>query len=192
MFYPSELDVLGDGTTTRKFSNRHDTADSPLAAAIFKVKGVSEVLLASKHVTVTKSPTADWDDVGPNVELVISQFYAAGLSALKEGVVEREAMEAKAKAVPEAGSLEEQIVELLEERVKPFVQQDGGDIDFDHFDANTGTLYLQMHGACAGCPKSTETLQQGIKSLMQYYLPEVKEIVHTGDVQDEIPRPRSE
>merc|ERR1719499_1613483 len=110
MFYPGQKDVLGDGTKTKKFSNKYDTGDSPLAAAIFKVKGVNEVLLAARHITVTKNPSLDWDIIQPNVELVIGQFYAAGLRAVREGVVERDEDSA---AAYEPGSLEAQIVELL-------------------------------------------------------------------------------
>ncbi|CAE7233277.1 LANCL1 [Symbiodinium natans] len=85
MFYPNDRDVLGDGTQTMRFSNKYETNDSPLAAAIFKVKGVNEVMLAAKHVTVTKAPSSDWSLMQPNLELVISQFYAAGLEASGQG-----------------------------------------------------------------------------------------------------------
>mmetsp|Transcript_24001 Transcript_24001/g.66754 ORF Transcript_24001/g.66754 Transcript_24001/m.66754 type:complete len:229 (-) Transcript_24001:36-722(-) len=186
MFHPQEKSVLGEGIKTIKFTSKYDTNDSPLAAAIFKVKGVAEVLLASGHVTVTKASTANWEVIQPNVELVISQFYAAGLKAVKKSVAERDAGHAF-----EPGSIEAQIVELLEERVRPFVQQDGGDIEFDRFDSADGTLYLRMHGACSGCPKSNVTLQMGIKNLMEHYLPQVKEIVNVGEAEEnDIPRPR--
>jgi len=187
MFYPDSRSVLGDGTKTKKFSNKYDTTDSPLAAAIFKVKGVSEVMLASRHVTVTKTPSVDWDLVQPNVELVIGQFYAAGLKVVKDGVVERDNAAAKPSFDPD--SVEAQICQLLEERVRPFVQQDGGDVEFSHFEHEHGILHLKMHGACAGCPKSNVTLQHGIKNLMEHFIPEVKEVVPVEE-EDEIPRHR--
>eukprot|EP00434_Breviolum_minutum_P025299 symbB.v1.2.022352.t1/scaffold1977.1/size96879/7 len=173
MFYPDERDVLGDGTKTMRFSNKYETNDSPLAAAIFKVKGVNEVLLAAKHVTVTKTPASDWSLLQPNLELVISQFYAAGLEALRDGVV-RNGNET-AKIDPD--SVEGRILHLLEERVRPFVQQDGGDVQFDHFDNTSGVLYLRMIGACSGCPKSSVTLNMGIRNLMEHYIPEVKDVM---------------
>jgi len=175
MFYPLSRDVLGDGTKTISFLNKHACADSPLAAAIFKVKGVSEVLLGAHHVTVKKSSNLDWELVQPNVELVIAQFYAAGLQVVKEGVAERDSAFAQHSFDP--GSLEAQILQLLEERVRPFVQQDGGDVEFAKFDHEGGTLHLRMHGSCSGCPKSSVTLQHGIKNLMEHYIPEVKEVV---------------
>jgi len=69
------------------------------------------------------------------------------------------------------------------------VQQDGGDVSFDRFDQADGTLYLAMHGACSGCPKSNVTLQIGIKNLMQHFIPEVKDVVGVEE-EEEIPRPR--
>jgi Fe-S cluster biogenesis protein NfuA len=175
MFFPASRAVLGEGTQTISFTNKYATTDSPLAAAIFKVKGVAEVLLAAKHVTVRKNPNMDWELIQPNVELVIGQFYAAGLKVVKDGVVQKNP--ATAKAAPEPGSLEAQILELLDERVRPFVQQDGGDVEFAQFDHHDGTLHLKMTGACAGCPKSNVTLQFGIKNLMEHYIPEVKDVV---------------
>jgi Fe-S cluster biogenesis protein NfuA len=186
MFYPGKHQVLGKGMKTIKFNNKYDTADSQLAAAIFKVKGVNEVMLAARHVTVTKESRLSWDILQPNLELVISQFYAAGLTAVREGVVER----AEPVDKPDPGSLEAQICELLEERVRPFVQQDGGDVEFHRFDHEDGTMYVRMHGACSGCPKSNVTLQVGIKNMMQHYIPEVKDVVPVED-SDEIPRPHA-
>eukprot|EP00931_Biecheleriopsis_adriatica_P022365 TRINITY_DN14393_c0_g1_i1.p1 TRINITY_DN14393_c0_g1~~TRINITY_DN14393_c0_g1_i1.p1 ORF type:complete len:244 (+),score=53.50 TRINITY_DN14393_c0_g1_i1:61-732(+) len=183
MFYPDERDVLGDGINTIRFGNKYETNDSPLAAAIFKVKGVSEVLLAAKHVTVTKTPASDWNLMQPNLELVISQFYAAGLHALREGA----RRQAAARDV-DPDSIEGRILDLLEERVRPFVQQDGGDVEFDRFEPEEGILYLKMQGACSGCPKSSVTLNIGIKNLMEHYIPEVKDVMAVED-EDEIPHP---
>merc|ERR1711972_215786 len=91
----------------------------------------------------------------------------------------------------EEGSVEARIVELLEERVRPFVEQDGGDIEFDRFEPADGTLYLQMKGSCAGCAQSHATLQEGVRNLMDYYIPEVKNIVGISEeAEEDIPRPR--
>mmetsp|Transcript_99890 Transcript_99890/g.271591 ORF Transcript_99890/g.271591 Transcript_99890/m.271591 type:complete len:188 (-) Transcript_99890:227-790(-) len=187
MFYPGKHQVLGSGMKTIKFNNKYDTADSQLAAAIFKVKGVNEVMLAARHITITKESRLDWEIMTPNLELVISQFYAAGLKAVREGVVERQ----EATEKPDPGSLEAQIVELLEDRVRPFVQQDGGDVEFHHFDHSDGTMYVTMHGACSGCPKSNVTLQVGIKNMMQHYIPEVKDVVPVDESEDDVARPHA-
>jgi len=189
MFHPGSEAVLGEGTKTIKFTNKYETADSPLAAAIFKVRGVSEVMLASRHVTVTKAPNLEWDLIQPNVELVIGQFYATGLQVVKDGVAERD--ESAAAATFDPDSLEGQIVDLLEERVRPFVQQDGGDVEFHRFDHDSGAVYLRMHGACSGCPKSGVTLQHGIKNLMAHYIPEVKDVLPADEDAEDLPRPHA-
>lgn len=176
MFRPDDHDVMGSGNKTKVFSNKFDTNDSPLAAALFKVKGVKEIMLAADTVTVTKTSNIDWMFVEPNIQLVMSQFFAAGLQAVKLSAIEREAPPVN----PFAGdpeSLEAQIHDLLEERVRPFVQQDGGDVSFDSFDRESGVLKLAMHGACSGCPKSNVTLQIGIKNLMQHFIPEITDVL---------------
>jgi Fe-S cluster biogenesis protein NfuA len=191
MFHPEDCHVMGTGTKTKIFSNKYDTNDSPLAAALFKVKGVKEIMLAAEHVTVTKVAAIDWMLVEPNIQLVMSQFFAAGLQAIKESAIEREERP-RQQIDAEPGSLEAQILDILEERVRPFVQQDGGDVSFDRFDTADGTLYLAMHGACSGCPKSNVTLQIGIKNLMQHFIPEVKDVlpVEEEEEEEDIPRPR--
>jgi len=177
MFRPGECDVLvgGGGVTTMAFKSKHETLDSPLASALFKVHGVSEVMLASHHVTVTKKSGSTWDVLQPNVELVMSQFFAAGLQPLREGVAQK--VDVSATSQFEEGSVEANIVELLEERVRPHVQQDGGDIEFHSFDSETGKVYVRMQGACSGCPSANITLQSGIQNLMSHFIPEVTEIV---------------
>eukprot|EP00439_Symbiodinium_sp_Y106_P042898 s5288_g5.t1 len=89
--------------------------------------------------------------------------------ALRDGVSRGSAVQANLD--PE--SVEGRILDLLEERVRPFVQQDGGDVQFDRFDHDSGVLYLRMIGACSGCPKSSVTLNMGIRNLMEHYIPEV-------------------
>jgi Fe-S cluster biogenesis protein NfuA len=187
MFRPEDRDVMGVGNKIKTFGNKYDTNESPLASALFKVKGVKEIMLAAEHVTVTKDPNVSWMLVEPNITLVMSQFFAAGLQAVKQSAIEREE---KAVIDAEPGSLEAQIQELLEDRVRPFVQQDGGDVSFHSFDSTDGTLYLAMHGACSGCPKSNVTLQVGIRNMMQHFIPEVKDVLPADEDDADIPRPR--
>mmetsp|Transcript_65896 Transcript_65896/g.123005 ORF Transcript_65896/g.123005 Transcript_65896/m.123005 type:complete len:235 (+) Transcript_65896:53-757(+) len=182
MFFPESRLVLGDGARSKEFKNKFETTESPLAEALFKVRGVTEVLLAPAHVTIRKSEGAEWDMVQPRIETVMSQFYASGIPVMKGG----SAAESPASdGAYEEGSLEAQIVELLEERIRPFVQQDGGDVEFHSFNADSGIVYLRMQGACSGCPKSGVTLQFGIKNLLEHYIPEVKEVMDIAEAQAE-------
>merc|ERR1719487_823193 len=113
MFNPEDCPVMGAGNKTKIFTNKYDTNDSPLAAALFKVKGVKEIMLAAESVTVTKDSAIDWMLVEPNIQLVMSQFFAAGLQAVKESAIEREE---RPQIDAEPGSLEAQIHEILEDR----------------------------------------------------------------------------
>ncbi|CAJ1444589.1 unnamed protein product [Effrenium voratum] len=178
-------DVLGRGTKTMLFRSPHEALQAPLAKSLLELEGVREVLLASGHVTVTKATIADWEELQEVVEKEISQFYQAGKPA-----VDPDAVESIDPQDFEEGSIEAQILELLEERVKPFVQQDGGDIEFVRFDHKDGSLYVRMVGSCSGCAMSHATLQEGVKNLMDHYLPAVKQIVGLNDEMDEdVPRP---
>lgn len=207
MFYPQAHDVLGKAAKTISVKDKAQAADlkSLLAMSLFKVHGVHTVMLAARHVTVTKQPDIDWDLVQPNVELVLSQFFAAGLDVIdsknieryeddfarrKTEVQESESLADEEMAKKRAGgekNLEAEIIELLEERVQPFVQQDGGDVAFAKIE--DGVLHLHMMGACAGCPKSGITLNLQIKQLVQHYFPEITDVVEFVDPNEElIPR----
>lgn len=183
MFRPEDRDVVGTGNKVINFTNKYETNDSPLAAALFKVKGVKEIMLAAEHVTVTKDPNIQWMLIEANITLVMSQFFASGMEAIKRSAIVREEKALDPNVDPE--SVEAQILEVLEDRVRPFVQQDGGDVEFDRFEEDSGTLYLSMIGACNGCSKKGVTLNMGIKNLMQHFIPQVKEIKDINDAEDE-------
>merc|ERR1712039_446049 len=142
-------------------------------------------MLAAQHVVVTKTWVADWDHMTECIEQAISKFYEAGLPPVSDSV-----LESIAPMVAPEGSIEAKILELLEQRVRPYVQQDGGDVAFDNFDPADGTLYLRLQGSCSGCSQSHATLQEGVKNLMDHYIPEVKQIVGLNENEEEdLPRP---
>jgi len=180
--------ILGDSVTkTVSFRSIHEASNSALVQALFKVTGVQEVMLANKHVTVTRRSQADWDEgVRDEVEDAFREFLQTGGEVVQPEVLE----ELTPQACFEEGSIEARIAEILEDRVRPFVQQDGGDVAFDRFDRSDGTLYLMMQGSCSGCSQSHATLQYGVKNLMDHYVPEVKLIVGlTEDEEEDLPRP---
>jgi Fe-S cluster biogenesis protein NfuA len=180
--------ILGDSTNeTMTFRNTHEASNSALVQALFKVTGVQEVMLANRHVTVTRVSHADWDEgLREEVEASFGEFLQMGGEVVQPELLE----ELTPQACFEEGSIEARIAEILEDRVRPFVQQDGGDVAFDRFDAHDGTLYLKMQGSCAGCSQSQATLQVGVKNLMDHYVPEVKLIVGLSEIEEEdLPRP---
>jgi len=186
-FIPEGREVLGEKARALVYRDIYEAGDSPLAVVLLKIGGVREVMLAADHITVTKATMVEWEAIQEKIEATILDFYLSGQRPVNADVdVQRVRPETF-----EAGSIVARIVELLDERVRPFVEQDGGDIEFDRFEPGDGTLYLQMRGSCSGCSQSHATLQEGVRNLMDHYIPEVKHIVGlSAEPEEEIPRSR--
>jgi Fe-S cluster biogenesis protein NfuA len=170
-FLPGQT-VLDSGTAD--FPTPESGEKSPLAGRLFGIDGVTGVFFGRDFVTVTKADGTEWDHVKPAILGGIMEHFQSG-----EPVMEGEAQAQHATNHDEAdAALVGQITELLDTRVRPAVAQDGGDITFHGFDR--GVVYLQMKGACAGCPSSTMTLKMGIENLLRHYIPEVTEVRPVG------------
>ncbi|MCJ9428245.1 NifU family protein [Kordiimonas marina] len=144
---------------------------SPLAEAMFALSAVRGVFLGYDFITITKDTGENWDSLKPAVLAALMQFYASGIPAFIEHASSGE------NAVDEDeadADIIDQIKTLLDEKVRPAVAGDGGDIVYRGF--KEGVVYLQMQGACAGCPSSTLTLKHGIENLLKYYVPEVTDV----------------
>lgn len=167
-------DVTGEGRPGIDFERGANVSHAPLAEMLFMIPDVIRVFFGSDFVSVTKSEDAQWKHLKPAVLGAIMDFFVAGGVPLTEQI----ASESEEDRIYEGETAEivEQIKELLELRVRPAVAQDGGDIVFKHFDEGDGTVFLQMRGACAGCPSSTMTLKSGIENLLKHYVPEVTRV----------------
>jgi Fe-S cluster biogenesis protein NfuA len=166
--------VLGEGQLGMDFPSPGAAKISPLATALFDVDGVVSVYLGGSFVTVSKDQTVDWDDIKPAVLGTIADFLAAGIPVLdQQRAVAASGTTTAEDYKGEEREIVEQIIELIDTRVRPAVAQDGGDIIFHRFEPGDGIVYLTMQGACAGCPSSTMTLKSGIENLLKHYVPEV-------------------
>jgi len=145
-----------------------DASASPLARSLFKIAGVQGVYLGSDFVSVTKGADDDWATLKPRILAAIMDHTLTGLPA-----VEGHAVKTPITA-SEDSEIVLQIKEILDDRIRPAVAMDGGDIVFDRFE--DGVVYLHMHGACAGCPSSTATLKSGIENMLKHFIPEVMEV----------------
>lgn len=167
-------DVTGEGVPPREYAREDNVSDAPLAEMLFMIPDISRVFFGSDYISVTRGEEKDWKFLKPAVLGAIMDFYVAGGVPLLDQIKN----EAEEEHVYEGDTLEivEQIKELIELRVRPAVAEDGGDIVFKHFDETDGAVYLEMRGACAGCPSSTMTLKHGIENLLKHYVPEVTRV----------------
>ena len=170
-------EVMGDGA--RDFVDIEEAQASPLAEALFQIEGVTRVFFGADFVTVTKAgPQVEWVEVKAPVLAAIMDHFTSGQPLLREGG-------AAARSGPEqvyegeTAQVVAEIKDLLDTRIRPAVAQDGGDIEFDRFEPDTGVLWLHMKGACAGCPSSAATLKSGVENLMRHYVPEVTAVEQT-------------
>lgn len=170
-------DVAGPGASPVEFTRGDDVSGAPLAEMLFMIPDVARLMFGPDFVSVTKSDEAQWKHLRPAVLGAIMDFFVAGgqplVEQLQSGEVEERTYEG------ETAEIVEQIKELIELRVRPAVAQDGGDIVFRHFDESDGAVFLEMRGACAGCPSSTMTLKHGIENLLKHYVPEVTRVEQT-------------
>lgn len=172
-FLPGQ-EVLGRGKLGIDFPTPDSAKPSPLATALFEGDGVMGVYLGADFITVTKDPSVDWAHLKPVLLGTIADYLAAGIPVLDEaamGAAEKPASLDDYKG--EDREIVEQIVDLIETRVRPAVAQDGGDIVFHKYVPGDGIVFLTMKGACSGCPSSTMTLKSGIENLLKHYVPEV-------------------
>ena len=168
-FLPDQ-DVMGEGKSL-EITNAEMAAMSPLAKRLFDLDVVERVFLGSNFVSVTKTG-GEWAHVKPVVLGAIMEHFISGDPVLGETASEAAPEQHEIGDYDgETAEIVEQIIELLDTRVRPAVAQDGGDITFQRYDK--GVVYLTMRGSCAGCPSSTMTLQSGIQNLLKHYIPEV-------------------
>jgi Fe-S cluster biogenesis protein NfuA len=153
-----------------------EAAASPLAAALFGINGVRTVFLGSDFVSITKSDDADWSHLKPQALAAIMDHFVSGAPVIADASMQAAEPAGDDDDVVYEGETAEivaEIKELIATRVRPAVANDGGDIIFKRFDADTGIVHLTMRGACSGCPSSTMTLKQGVENLLRHYVPEV-------------------
>ena len=158
-------------TGTMEFSNREAAARSPLAERLFGIAGISGVFFGSDFITVTKN-TGEWQQLKPMILGAIMEHFMSGAPLLNAGGTAPSDGEEFFDAA-DADTVAT-IKDLIETRVRPAVANDGGDITFKGF--KDGVVYLNMKGACSGCPSSTATLRHGIQNLLKHFVPDVTEV----------------
>ena len=149
-----------------EITNKEDIQNE-LVKNIMSVNGVVGIFLGDDFISINKKDNIKWEDIKHIVISLINDFYADG----KEFVIDDNIKE----NVSDLNEIEEKIVKILEQKIRPAVARDGGDIKFKEF--KNGVVKVQLQGSCSGCPSSTMTLKQGVQNLLCHYLPEVKEVI---------------
>jgi Fe-S cluster biogenesis protein NfuA len=144
-----------------------EEAKNLLVRNLLSINGVEGIFLGEDFISINKKETINWDDIKHIVISFINDFYSEG----KEFVIDENLDEQNS----DLDELEQKIVKILDQKIRPAVARDGGDIKFKEF--KDGVVKVQLQGSCSGCPSSTMTLKQGVQNLLCHYLPEVKEVI---------------
>ena len=169
-FLPGRI-LLDKGTL--EFKSPEDASTNPLARKLFDHEKVKGVFIGKDFLTVTKSESVEWEILKPTLLSSILEYFSSG-AEIEHFEVETKQKEKQIKYTKNDQEIVNKVNELLEERIKPAVAQDGGDINFVKF--QKGVVYLELRGACSGCPSSTITLKSGIENMLKYYIPEIQSV----------------
>ncbi|XP_027761595.1 NFU1 iron-sulfur cluster scaffold homolog, mitochondrial, partial [Empidonax traillii] len=165
---------------TMEFSTPAAAFCSPLARQLFRIEGVKSVFFGPDFITITKeSEDLDWNLLKPDIYAAIMDFFASGLP-----VVTDEAPRTDTAASEEDDEVVLMIKELLDTRIRPTVQEDGGDVIYKGFE--DGIVQLKLQGSCTSCPSSIITLKNGIQNMLQFYIPEVEGVEQVVDDDDDV------
>lgn len=163
-------------TEIHEFKSIDDAEESPLAQALFNFPFIKEVFISDNYISVMKYNVADWQEISMEIREFIRKFIEDGKDILSEKILQRNhgisnsTSEAKETSSTEYSEIENEIISILDEYVKPAVATDGGNIQFDSYDIETKTVKVVLQGACSGCPSSTVTLKNGIETMMREML----------------------
>jgi Fe-S cluster biogenesis protein NfuA len=159
------------GKTVSNFGSfeitKKDETNNELIRNLLSINGVEGVFLGKDFISINKSDGHDWDEIKHIVISLINDFYLSG----KDFVIDKSRKEIS----EDFKEIELRIIKILDQKVRPAVAKDGGDIKFKEF--KNGVVKVQLQGSCSGCPSSTMTLKQGVQNLLCHYVPEVKEVV---------------
>ena len=167
---PNSLKFLPGKTVSNGGSfeiTKKDDVKNELIRNLMSVNGVEGIFLSKDFISINKYDDTSWDEIKHIVISLINDFFSTG----KEFVIDRSPFEVDENF----GEIEKKIVQILDQKIRPAVAKDGGDIKFKGF--KDGVVTVQLQGSCSGCPSSTMTLKQGVQNLLCHYLPEVKEVV---------------
>ena len=146
---------------------KKDNVKNELIRNILSINGVEGIFLNTDFISINKYDDTSWDDIKHIIISFINDYYSSG----KEYVVDKDINE----SIENLSEIEKKIIKILDQKIRPAVAKDGGDIKFKEF--QNGIVKVQLQGSYSGCPSSTMTLKQGVQNLLCHYIPDVKEVV---------------
>ncbi len=166
---PNSLKFLPGKAVSPKESfeiTKKDETNNELVRNLLSINGVEGIFLGKDFISINKYDDIEWEEIKHIVISLINDFYSSG----KEYVVEND-LEKNFENLKE---IEKKIIQILDQKIRPAVAKDGGDIKFKEF--KDGIVKVQLQGSCSGCPSSKMTLKQGVQNLLCHYIPEVKQV----------------
>ncbi len=145
---------------------KKDDTNNELVRNLLSINGVESIFLGKDFISINKYDDIKWEEIKHIVISLINDFYSSG----KETVVENNLND----NLKNLSEIENKIIQILDQKIRPAVAKDGGDIKFKEF--KDGIVKVQLQGSCSGCPSSTMTLKQGVQNLLCHYIPEVKQV----------------
>ena len=166
---PNSLKFLPGKTVSNQGSfevNKMDESNNELIRNLLSIDGIEGIFLGNDFISVNKYDGISWDNLKHIIISLINDYYSSG----KNFVIDKELNE----GTKDLKEIEKKIIKILDQKIRPAVAKDGGDIKFKEF--KDGVVMVQLQGSCSGCPSSTLTLKQGVQNLLCHYLPEVKKV----------------
>jgi NFU1 iron-sulfur cluster scaffold homolog, mitochondrial len=163
----------GNGYYVQKSDPIEDILKSPLASALFKIDGIKAVYFGADFVTVTKFAEHKWQLMRPEIFSALMDFFEKP----DYQVLLDKPLITDTTILDDDDEIVAMIKELIEDRIRPAVQEDGGDIRYKGFEEDTGIVTVQLAGSCVGCPSSSVTLKNGVENMLMHYIPEVTAVV---------------
>ena len=166
---PNSIKFLPGKTVSKNGSfeiTKKEETENELVKNLLSINGVKGIFLSNDFISINKYDDIAWDQIKHIIISYINDFYSKG----KDCVIDKNLREDSLNLE----EIEQKIVKILDQKIRPAIAKDGGDIKFKEF--NNGIVKVQLQGSCSGCPSSTATLKQGVQNLLCHYIPEVKEV----------------
>lgn len=175
------MSILKENETLEFLSGR-EAARSPLAVKLFSVDGIKSVMFGSNFITIEKLANSNqWAVMKPEIFLILTEHLTTGAPVINDDYELSNDMEIN----EDDDEVVAMIKELIFTRIRPAIQEDGGDIEFAKFDEDSGTVYLKLKGACRSCESSSVTLKNGIESMLKHYIEEVQAVEPVEEEEEE-------